>query len=76
MIKVILAVLALLGVQKQCGYVVEKTLEGGSGYNDYYIVNLGGELYEVEADDLEEGDAITCYFANEEEVVRTLYEWR
>ena len=75
MIKVILAVLALLGAQKQCGYVVEKTIEGGSEYNDYYIVNLGGELYEVEADDLEEGDAVTCYFIGDETVL-TLYEKR
>jgi hypothetical protein len=72
MIKVILAVLALLGAQKQSGYVVEKTIEGGAEYNDYYIVNLGGELYEVEADDLEEGDTVTCYFIGDETVL-TLY---
>ena len=58
------------------GYVVEQTYEGYSEYNDYYIVNIDGELYEVEADDLNVGDKVTCYFVNEEEVVRTLYEWR
>lgn len=58
------------------GYVVEQTYEGYSEYNDYYIVNIDGELYEVESDDLNVGDRVTCYFVNEEEVVRTLYEWR
>ena len=57
-------------------HVVEQTYEGYSEYNDYYIVNIDGELYEVEADDLNVGDKVTCYFVNEEEVVRTFYEWR
>lgn len=58
------------------GYVVEQTYEGYSESNDYYVVDIDGELYEVEADDLEEGDRVTCYFISDEEVVRTVYEWR
>ena len=76
MFKILLTLLVLLGAVPRYGYVEEKTLEGGSEYNDYYIVNIDGELYEVEADDLNVGDKVTCYFVNEEEVVRTLYEWR
>ena len=58
------------------GYVTEQTYEGYSEYNDYYVVNIDGDFYEVEADDLEVGDKVTCYFINDEEIVRTLYEWR
>lgn len=57
------------------GYVIEKTSEGGSQYDDYYIVNIDGELYEVEADDLEVGDIVTVYFKGSE-TVRTLYGWK
>jgi len=58
------------------GYVVEQTYEGYAEEDDYYIVNIDGNLYEVESDDLQEGDKVTCYFVNNEEIVRTLYEWR
>ena len=58
------------------GYIVEQTYEGYSENNDYYIVNIDGELYEVEADDLNEGDKVTCYFIGDDEIVRTVYEWR
>ena len=73
----ILTLLCTLGlVNPAHGYITEKTLEGGALYNDYYIVNIDGELYEVESDDLEVGDEVTCYFIGEEEVIRTLYGWR
>jgi len=58
------------------GYVVEQTYEGYAKENDYYIVEIDGELYEVESDDLEIGDKVTCYFLTDEEVVRTVYEWK
>ncbi len=58
------------------GYVVEQTYEGYTEEDDYYIVNIDGNLYVVEADDLQGGDKVTCYFVNSEDVVRTLYEWR
>lgn len=45
----------------QHGTVLEKTVEGGSAFNDYYIVNLDGQLYEIEADDLEINDPVTVY---------------
>jgi len=57
------------------GYVVEKSSEGGSVYDDYYIVNINGELYEVEADDLNTGDVVTVYFKGSE-TVRTLQGWK
>ena len=73
----ILALLCTLGfVTPAHGYVTEKTLEGGSQFNDYYIVNIDGELYEVESDDLEVNDEVTCYFFGDEEVIKTLYGWR
>ena len=58
------------------GYVTEQTYEGCyTNQNDYYIVNLDGELHEVEADDLRVGDEVTVYFFLDEPV-RTLYGWR
>ena len=55
------------------GTITEKTLEGGTQYNDYYIVVLDdGNMHEIEADDLEVGDRVTVYFY-EDEPVRTLY---
>jgi len=58
------------------GYVTEQTYEGCyENQNDYYIVNLDGELHEVEADDLQVGDEVTVYFFLDEPV-RTLYGWR
>ena len=75
MFKLLLTLLVLLGAVPRYGYVEEKTIEGGSEYNDYYIVNLDGDLYEVEADDLEVSDKVTCYFFGEETIL-TLYGWR
>ena len=58
------------------GYVTEQTYEGCyENQNDYYIVNLDGELHEIEADDLQVGDEVTVYFFLDEPV-RTLYGWR
>ena len=72
MFKILLTLLVLRGAVPRYGYVTEKTSEGGSEYNDYYIVNLDGDLYEVEADDLEVNDEVTCYFFGEETVL-TVY---
>lgn len=55
------------------GTVLEKSLEGGSLYNDYYIVELDdGNIHEVESDDLEVGDRVTVFFLADEPF-RTLY---
>lgn len=62
-------------IEQYHGYVVEKTYEGWSEYDDYYIVRIDGELYEVEADDLNVGDVVTVYFKGSK-TVRTLYGWR
>jgi len=75
MLKIIVAILMMLGFHKEYGYVVEQTYEGWDQFNDYYIVNIEGDLYEVEADDLEVGDKVTCYFYGDT-TLRTLYEWR
>ena len=75
MIKILIALLMFFGANPRYGYVTEKTVEGGSEYNDYYIVNLDGDLYEIEADDLEVGDEVTCYFIGDE-TVATFYGWR
>lgn len=57
----ILAVMILFG--QEAGYVIEKTYEGGSQENDRYIVEVSDyHRYEIEADDLEAGDAVTVWF--------------
>lgn len=73
--KIILTLLTLFATPVH-GYVTEQTYEGcNKDLNDYYIVNLDGELHEVEADDLRVGDEVTVYFFLDEPV-RTLYGWR
>lgn len=64
------------GIAHQYGTVIEKTVEGGTEYNDYYIVELDdGNLHEVEADDLEIEDRVTVYFFKDEPI-RVLYGGR
>lgn len=73
--KIWLALLTIFATSMH-GYVIEQTYEGCyENQNDYYIVNLDGELHEVEADDLRVGDEVTVYFFLDEPV-RTLYGWR
>ena len=73
--KIILTLLTLFTTPVH-GYVTEQTYEGcNEDLNDYYIVNLDGELHEVEADDLRVGDEVTVYFFLDEPVW-TLYGWR
>ena len=73
--KIILTLLTLFTTPVH-GYVIEQTYEGcNEDLNDYYIVNLDGELHEVEADDLRVGDEVTVYFFLDEPVW-TLYGWR
>lgn len=73
--KIILTLLTLFATPVH-GYVTEQTYEGCyEDLNDYYIVNLDGELHEVEADDLRVGDEVTVYFFLDEPVW-TLYGWR
>jgi len=65
--------LAQYNVVTEYGTVTEKTVEGGSQYNDYYIVVLdSGDIHEVEADDLEVDDRVTVYFY-EGEPLKTVY---
>ena len=64
----------LLGMpSKAYGTVTEKTSEGGHQYNDYYLVNISGELYETEADDLEPGDPVTIYILHTGFIISTRY---
>lgn len=73
--KIILTLLTLFATPVH-GYVTEQTFEGCyEDLNDYYIVNLDGELHEVEADDLRIGDEVTVYFFLDEPVW-TLSGWR
>lgn len=75
MFKIILTLLTLFATPVH-GYVTEQTYEGCyEDLNDYYIVNLDGELHEVEADDLRVGDEVTVYFFLDEPMW-TLYGWR
>lgn len=72
----ILALLCNFGiVTKQYGYVLEKTDEGGTEFSDYYLIDIDGECWEVEADDLEEDDEVTCYFYKDI-TIATIYGWR
>lgn len=75
MLKILIAVLMLFGAVPHYGYVTEKTYEGGTECNDFYIVNLDGNLCEVKADDLEVNDPVTCYTIGDKTVL-TVYEWR
>ena len=58
------------------GIVVEETFEGWAESDDIYVIDVDGILYEVESDDLLEGDEVTCYFTEKDKVARTLYGWR
>ena len=79
--KLICAALVLAGIafvpslKKEHGVVIEKTYEGWAESNDYYIIAIGEDCYEVEADDLEVGDPVTV-FSHDGEHFRTLYGWR
>lgn len=72
--RIIVSILMLFAEPRH-GYVVVQTYEGYSKYNDYYLVNINGEIYEVEADDLEVNDNVTVYFIGNY-TVQTLYEHR
>ena len=64
----------LLGMpSKAHGTITAKTSEGGHQYNDYYLVNISGELYEAEADDLEPGDSVTVYMLKTGYIISTRY---
>ena len=72
----VLTLLCNMGIfTKSYGFVLEKTEEGGTMYNDYYLVEIDGECYEVESDDLEEDDEVTCYFWRDI-TIATVYGWR
>ncbi len=74
MIRIIISILTVLF--GQYGTVTGQTYEGWSEENDRYIITLeSGEVYELEADDLNDGDRVTVYFLFGEPV-RVLYEWR
>ena len=72
--RIIVSILMLFAEPRH-GYIVAQTYEGYSKYNDYYLVNINGEIYEVEADDLQVNDNVTVYF-NGNYTVQTLYEHR
>lgn len=72
--RIIVSILMLFAEPRH-GYVVAQIYEGYSKYNDYYLVNINGEIYEVEADDLQVNDNVTVYFIGNY-TVQTLYEHR
>lgn len=72
--RIIVSILMLFAEPRH-GYVVAQTYEGYSKYNDYYLVNINGEIYEVKADDLQVNDNVTVYFIGNY-TVQTLYEHR
>lgn len=72
--RIIVSILMLFAEPRH-GCVVAQTYEGYSKYNDYYLVNINGEIYEVEADDLQVNDNVTVYFIGNY-TVQTLYEHR
>lgn len=58
----LLLILAILFGQ-QTGHVIEKTYEGGQHENDFYIIETSdSHRYQIEADDLDQGDRITVWF--------------
>lgn len=58
------------------GRVIEQTYEGYSQHADNYTIEACGQVYAcVPADDLEVGDEVTVYFADNQPV-RVLYGWR
>ena len=74
MIKIAIAI--LLSVCPVHGYIIEQTYEGYAQYNDYYIVNINGNLYEVEGDDLNEGEPVTVWFNQECEAIHMVCGWQ
>lgn len=72
--RIIVSILMLFAEPRH-GYVVAQTYEWYSKYNDYYLININDEIYEVEADDLEVNDNVTVYFIGNY-TVQTLYEHR
>lgn len=72
--KIVLTILMFFAQPKH-GYVIAQTYEGYNEYNDYYLVNIDGEIYEVEADDLDVNDNVTVYFIGNY-TVQTLYGYR
>ena len=71
-----IAIAILLNVCPMHGWVVEQTYEGYNQHNDYYVVNINGDLYEVEGDDLNVGEPVTVWFNQENEAVRMVYGWK
>jgi len=71
-----IAIAILLNICPIHGYVVEQTYEGYQQYNDYYIVNLDGELHEVEGDDLNVGEPVTVWFNQDGEAIHMVYGWK
>lgn len=58
------------------GIVVSKDFEGYSEYDDNYTIECCGQVYNgILADDLDEGEEVTVYFADNQPV-RVLAGWR
>ena len=58
------------------GVVISKDYEGGADENDNYTIECCGQVYNgIIADDLDEGEEVTVYFA-ENQPVRVLAGWR
>lgn len=61
---------------KQYGTVIEKTFEGYSMENDYYLIEFqDGNIHEIESDDLDINDSVTVWFFGDIPI-RTMYDKR
>ena len=65
MLHTILVALLMLIATPNHGVIVEQTFEGYSEYEDYYIVEIDSNYWEIESNELNVGDQVTVYFIND-----------
>ena len=62
----LIAIQAITGFHADRGTVIEQSYEGGTQYNDYYVIEYdNGQIHEIEADDLEVGDHVITIFSGQ-----------
>ena len=65
MLHAMLVALLMLIATPNHGVIVEQTFEGYSEYEDYYIVEIDSNYWEIESNELNVGDQVTVYFIND-----------
>ncbi len=65
MLHAMLVALLMLIATPNHGVIVEQTFEGYSEYEDYYIVEIDSNYWEIESNELNVGDEVTVYFIND-----------